>query len=116
DLTTRETHPRPLRPVTIPLEQERPRTLESMSADERIQRLKSNYFRKETQFLAALEDISNRLVLVPKPARLSALRAELALLEQNLPSEVDIPMICPATILEGNAGTSHHRIVRVNPA
>lgn len=116
DLTARDTHSHLLRSVARPTVKEQPRTLESLSPDERVQRLKSNYFRKETQFLAALEDISNRLVLVPKPARLSALRAELALLEQNLPSEVDIPMICPATTTEGGVGTKHHRIVRVNPA
>jgi len=79
--------------------------------------LRSNYFRSETQFLSALEDISNRLVSVPKPARLSALRAELALIAQDLPAEVDIPLICPASLVEGSAGKSqHHRIVRLNPA
>jgi phosphatidylinositol 4-kinase len=79
--------------------------------------LRSNYFRNETAFLQALEDISNRLVIVPKPARLSALRAELALIAQDLPAEVDIPLICPASLEEGQPGKSkHHRIVRINPA
>lgn len=78
--------------------------------------LRQNYFRCETQFLTALEDISNRLVLVPKPARLSALRAELALIAQDLPAEVDIPVICPATLVDGIPSKSkHHRIVRLNP-
>ncbi|KAF2101012.1 phosphatidylinositol 4-kinase PIK1a [Rhizodiscina lignyota] len=77
----------------------------------------ANYFRSETQFLTALEDISNRLVIVPKPARLSALRAELALIAQDLPAEVDIPVICPAVLEDGSAARSkHHRIVRINPA
>jgi phosphatidylinositol 4-kinase B len=79
--------------------------------------LRSNYFRSQTQFLSALEDISNRLVVVPKPARLSALRAELALIAQDLPAEVDIPLICPPTLIDGAPGKSqHHRIVRLNPA
>jgi phosphatidylinositol 4-kinase len=79
--------------------------------------LRQNYFRCETQFITALEDISNRLVIVPKPARLSALRAELALIAQDLPAEVDIPVICPATLVDGASGKSrHHRIVRLNPA
>jgi phosphatidylinositol 4-kinase len=79
--------------------------------------LRSNYFRNETQFLSALEDISNRLVIVPKPARLSALRAELALIAQDLPAEVDIPLLSPPTLKEGIASQSqHHRIVRINPA
>lgn len=69
------------------------------------------------QFLTALEGISSRLVGIPKPARLSALRAELALVAQDLPAEVDIPLICPPTLIDGIASRSkHHRIVRLNPA
>jgi len=79
--------------------------------------LRQNYFRCETAFLTALEDISNRLVVVPKPARLSALRAELALIAQDLPAEVDVPVICPPTLVDGSPSKSrHHRIVRLNPA
>jgi phosphatidylinositol 4-kinase len=79
--------------------------------------LRQNYFRSQTAFLTALEDISNRLVMVPKPARLSALRAELALIAQDLPAEVDIPIICPPTLAGGSPSKSrHHRIVRLNPA
>lgn len=89
----------------------------SLSRNQRIRILRSNYFRSQTQFLTALEDISNRLVAVPKPARLSALRAELALIAQDLPAEVDVPLICPATLVGGIASQSrHHRIVRLNPA
>jgi phosphatidylinositol 4-kinase len=84
---------------------------------QKVKLLRQNYFRCETQFITALEDISNRLVIVPKPARLSALRAELALIAQDLPAEVDIPVICPATLVDGAPGKSrHHRIVRLNPA
>ena len=79
--------------------------------------LMQNYFRSETQFLTALEHISNRLVTIPKQARLSALRAELALIAQDLPAEVDIPVICPPSLVDGSPGKSkHHRIVRLNPA
>ncbi|KAI9823790.1 MAG: hypothetical protein M1819_001137 [Sarea resinae] len=89
----------------------------AMSRSKKTQALRSNYFRNETQFLRALEDISNRLVIVPKPARLSALRAELALISQDLPTEVDVPLICPAFLQNGSPGRSkHHRIVRLNPA
>jgi phosphatidylinositol 4-kinase len=92
-------------------------TPSALSRDQKIRMLRSNYFRNETAFLQALEDISNRLVIVPKPARLSALRAELALIAQDLPAEVDIPLICPAVLEEGQPGRSrHHRIVRINPA
>ncbi|KND92108.1 Phosphatidylinositol 4-kinase PIK1 [Tolypocladium ophioglossoides CBS 100239] len=79
--------------------------------------LRSHYFRSQTQFLTALEGISNRLVMVPKPARMSALRAELALIARDLPAEIDIPVICPPTLVNGSPGKSqHHRIVRLNPA
>jgi hypothetical protein len=78
--------------------------------------LRANYFRREDQFLSALDKISNKLVVVPKQARLSALRAELALLNNDLPSEVDIPVICPGTIHQNKPRTSHHRVVRINPA
>ncbi|KAK3302540.1 kinase-like domain-containing protein [Chaetomium strumarium] len=79
--------------------------------------LRQNYFRCQTAFLQALQDISNRLVVVPKPARLSALRAELALIARDLPAEVDIPVICPPDLVDGSPAKSrHHRIVRLNPA
>lgn len=92
-------------------------TPSSLNDAQKIKLLRQNYFRCETQFITALEDISNRLVIVPKPARLSALRAELALIAQDLPAEVDIPVICPATLVDGAPGKSrHHRIVRLNPA
>ncbi|GME36397.1 Phosphatidylinositol 3-/4-kinase catalytic [Neofusicoccum parvum] len=95
----------------------RPLSPSALSRSQKIRILRSNYFRSETQFLSALEDISNRLVIVPKPARLSALRAELALIAQDLPAEVDIPIICPPTLEDGAAAHSkHHRIVRLNPA
>ncbi|KAG0636309.1 kinase-like domain-containing protein [Tuber brumale] len=95
---------------------DRPLTPSLLSTSKKVHMLRANYFRNETQFLSALEDISNRLVLVPKLARLSALRAELVLLNNDLPSEVDIPVICPATVIEGGTTTGHHRVVRINPA
>jgi phosphatidylinositol 4-kinase B len=95
----------------------RPLTPSALSDAQKVKLLRQNYFRCETQFLTALEDISNRLVIVPKPARSSALRAELALIAQDLPAEVDIPIICPATLVDGAPSKSrHHRIVRLNPA
>ncbi len=95
----------------------RPLTPTALSRPQKVRLLRSNYFRSETQFLSALEDISNRLVVVPKAARLSALRAELALIAQDLPAEVDIPLLSPPTLKDGIASQSqHHRIVRINPA
>ncbi|SPO02855.1 related to phosphatidylinositol 4-kinase [Cephalotrichum gorgonifer] len=93
------------------------RTTADLTATQKIKLLRQNYFRSETQFLTALESISNRLVIVPKLARLSALRAELALIAQDLPAEVDIPVLCPPTLVNGSPSKSkHHRIVRLNPA
>ena len=84
---------------------------------QRMHMLRSHYFKCETQFLSALEGISNRLVALPKPARLSALRAELALIARDLPAEVDVPLLMPATLEDGIPSKSkHHRIVRLNPA
>ncbi|KAI1433113.1 kinase-like domain-containing protein [Xylaria sp. CBS 124048] len=92
-------------------------SLAEMSADQKSSLLRQNYFRTQTMFLSALEHISTRLVTVPKPARLSALRAELALIARDLPAELDIPVLCPPTLVDGSPARSrHHRIVRVNPA
>lgn len=112
----------PPQPTTEPRQRRlayspKPLTPSALSREQQVKLLRQNYFRCETQFLTALENISNRLVLVPKPARLSALRAELALIDQDLPAEVDIPVICPATLVGGIPSNSrHHRIVRLNPA
>lgn len=42
----------------------------------------------QVQFLLVLENISNRLLVIPRPARVSALRAELTALNHKLPAEV----------------------------
>lgn len=52
--------------------------------------LRSHYLHSELQFIQALEAISNRLLVVPKPARVSALRAELTSLNHQLPAEACI--------------------------
>ncbi len=130
DFRVEETSPRPKTPATASRAGQEPEkvrrrhshkyrtmTPSSITRSQKVRLLRSNYFRSETAFLTALEDISSRLVVVPKPARLSALRAELALIAQDLPAEVDIPVICPAVLVNGAAGRSrHHRIVRINPA
>ncbi|KAG6162414.1 hypothetical protein E4U34_004059 [Claviceps purpurea] len=88
-----------------------------LSSRQKVKLLRQHYFRSQTQFLTALEGISNRLVIVPKQARMSALRAELALIARDLPAEIDVPVICPPTLANGSSGKSrHHRIVRLNPA
>lgn len=55
--------------------------------------LRSHYCRSEVDFILALESIANRLLVVPKPARVSALRAELTSLNHKLPAEVSLTHI-----------------------
>ncbi|CAG8685212.1 9421_t:CDS:2, partial [Dentiscutata erythropus] len=86
--------------------------LEEHSPERRRRLLKGNYFQSEPQFLLALQDISTRLIIVPREARQSTLRAELTLLSHNLPAEICIPLWCPATA----ENPCHHRVVRISPA
>ncbi|CAA93903.1 Phosphatidylinositol 4-kinase pik1 [Schizosaccharomyces pombe] len=81
----------------------------TLSIDEQRRVLRSNYFQQEIQFLFALQDISIRLIIVPRQARLSSLRAELALLNNNLPADVNIPL------LRSYHKEVSHKIVRIDP-
>ncbi|OBT86119.1 hypothetical protein VE02_05439 [Pseudogymnoascus sp. 03VT05] len=108
--------PRPDIPHRRHTHQVRPLSPSVLNTRQKGKLLRQNYFRSEIQFLTALENISTRLIMVPKAARLSALRAELVMIAQDLPAEVDIPVICPATLVDGVPSKSkHHRIVRLNP-
>lgn len=75
------------------------------SQHKHIDILKSNYFYCETQFMDALHKISNKLLQVPKQARLSALRVEIAMLNKDLPAEVDIPLLLPSTLFPSRAAS-----------
>ncbi|KAG1161441.1 hypothetical protein G6F37_003068 [Rhizopus arrhizus] len=86
--------------------------LSKMYLENRRMLLRSNYFRSEMQFILALVDIATRLIIVPKEARMSALHAELTLLNHNLPAEICLPLWCLATTDK----PYHHRIVRINPS
>ncbi|KAJ7632635.1 kinase-like protein [Roridomyces roridus] len=79
--------------------------------------LRSHFCRSEIQFLLTLENISNRLLVVPRPARVSALRAELTALNHKLPAEVCMPMFCSSSDTPRPQGVPqpHHRIVRIPP-
>ena len=60
----------------------------------------------------SLQNISLRLSLVPKVARLSALRAELSIINESiLPSEIDIPQLLPVT---SNKNKKFHKILKLN--
>ncbi|ORX34569.1 kinase-like domain-containing protein [Kockovaella imperatae] len=94
--------------------------LASYSQDAQRQLLRSHYCRSEIRFLLLLEDISNRLLVVPKPARVSALRAELTSLNHNLPAEICMPLWCSAdhsheSEANKRRGRAHSRIVRISP-
>jgi phosphatidylinositol 4-kinase len=86
-------------------------SLDGRSSAASLELARRSYFHSEMQFLLALIDIATRLVIVPKPARLSALRAELTLLNHNLPAEICVPLWCKATV----ENPSHHRVVRIPP-
>ncbi|KAI0035076.1 kinase-like domain-containing protein [Vararia minispora EC-137] len=80
--------------------------------------LRKHFCRSEIQFILTLESISNRLLVVPKPARVSALRAELTALNHKLPAEVCMPLWCSSTDgadIPGDSSGAHHRIVRIPP-
>lgn len=79
---------------------------------ELVKILRVNYSKKETEFIMSLQDISMRLSLVPKAARLSALRAELAIINDTLlPSEIDIPQLLPVT---SNKNKKFHKILKLS--
>ncbi|GAC71414.1 phosphatidylinositol 4-kinase [Moesziomyces antarcticus T-34] len=94
------------------------------NAEARRSLLRSNYCKEQTRFLLSLQDISARLLLLPKPARLSALRAELTALNHKLPADVCFPLWCTADdkdVRSKDAETvsgakRHHRVVRINPS
>lgn len=80
--------------------------------------LRSHYCRSEIKFLIALENICNKIVVVPKLARVSALRAELTALNHMLPAEVCMPMWCSSSDTPKpprDIPQPHHRIVRIPP-
>lgn len=80
----------------------------SLTENQKIKLLKSSYFKNETQFVIALQNISIRLSKVPKEARLSTLKAELSILNKDLPCEIDIPMLLPK-----NKRGKLHKICRI---
>nr|AZQ56673.1 phosphatidylinositol 4-kinase [Suhomyces bribrorum] len=82
------------------------------SYTELLKILQVNYAKKETEFIMALQNISLRLSQVPKEARLSALRAELSIINDSLlPSEIDIPQLLPVT---SNKNKKYHKILRLS--
>ena len=80
-----------------------------LSTTKKIKLLKVNYFHCCTQFAIALESISQRLAQVPPEARLSALRAELSILNRDLPAEVDIPELLPV-----NKKGKLHKLIKIS--
>lgn len=84
----------------------------SKSSIDAFQLLRINYAKKETDFIMSLQNISLRLSQVPKQARLSALRAELSIINRNdLPSQIDIPQLLPVT---SNKNKKYHKILKLN--
>lgn len=81
-------------------------------SDRLVKALQVNYARNVTQFMMAMQNISIRLSQVPKEARLSALRAELSIINETmLPSEIDIPQLLPIT---SKRNKKYHKILKLN--
>ncbi|SCV73642.1 BQ2448_6072 [Microbotryum intermedium] len=83
--------------------------------------------RSQLDLLRSLQDISTRLVLVPKPARLSSLRAELTVLNHGLPRGCSLgmpsrnyhPIAMPSSSDKAQKGVHFKpqaRIVRISPS
>ncbi|KAF9454504.1 hypothetical protein P691DRAFT_716885 [Macrolepiota fuliginosa MF-IS2] len=92
--------------------------LEKYDPHSQIRLLRGHYCHSEIQFILDLENICNRLLIVPKPARVSALRAELTALNHKLPAEVCMPMWCSSSDTphgRNDIPQPHHRIVRIPP-
>ncbi|TFK54852.1 kinase-like protein [Heliocybe sulcata] len=92
--------------------------LQKYDLQSQVHLLRSHYCRSEVQFILGLEDICARLLVVPKPARVSALRAELTTLNHKLPAEVCMPMWCSSSDMPLSLPSKtqpHHRIVRIPP-
>lgn len=84
----------------------------ALGYEQKVKHLQVNYFKKETDFIMALLNISARLSQVPNEARLTTLRAELAIINSTLlPSEIDIPFLLPVSSKQNK---KFHRILKLN--
>jgi hypothetical protein len=103
-------------------------TKPSLPAPTLVALLRSHACRSQLDLLSSLQDISTRLIAVPKMARLSALRAELTVLNHGLPRGCCLGISCSgegglddggnATLFSNPNGLHrpHHRIVRICPS
>lgn len=83
-----------------------------LDSDQKVKHLQVNYFKKETEFIMSLQNISSRLSQIPKEARLTTLRAELSIINNTvLPSEIDIPQLLP---ISSQQNKKFHQILRLN--
>ncbi|KAL1944535.1 hypothetical protein VTO73DRAFT_2965 [Trametes versicolor] len=105
----------PYRPSSLPKAE---LLLQKYDFASQMHMLRSHYCSSEVQFILALENICHKLLVVPKPARVSALRAELTGLNHMLPAEICMPMWCTSSDTvepPQSIPQPHHRIVRIPP-
>lgn len=88
------------------------RALATLPRDALSQLLRAHSCRAQLDLLSSLQDISTRLVNVPKAARVSALRAELTVLNHGLPRGCCVGVLCS----HEKADEAHHRVVRISPS
>lgn len=73
--------------------------------------LRVNYSKSVTEFILAIQNVSLRLSQLPKEARLSALRAELTIINDTLlPAEIDIPQLLPIT----SSRNKFHKLLKLS--
>lgn len=89
----------------------RPIPYDFLTPTQRRHSLATNYFQKELLLFSTLASISHRLLQVPREARLTTLRAELALCNRALPAEVDIPLLLPKG---SSMRPRFHKLLKIN--
>lgn len=104
------------------------KAISTLPQDLLVDMLRSHACRAQLDLLNSLQDISTRLVNVPKMARLSALRAELTVLNHGLPRGCCLGMECKGPVVDSGDSnrqhiqaksrscTRHNRIVRISPS
>lgn len=98
--------------ASVDIELSRRKPKKPISVESGTKLLLINYYRKETEFMMNLQNISSRLSQVPKEARLSSLRAELSIINNSLlPSQIDIPQLLPSSRIPHK---KFNRILKLN--
>lgn len=88
---------------------------ETLDCGKMSMRSSYHYFYAERNFFNALNQISDRLLALHKEARQDSLKAELALLNHNLPALISLPPWSPVSngSISKDGDRFHHMVVRI---